>query len=557
MDPTATHSKLAAGGVVVAFVALVTVLGRSDASSEPPVGPEAGREVDDARTRTTHPSDEELAAVESIGQRATGETPSVAVRAPEVPPRERFVRRASSSVAKARLRTEPAEAVEAVEPPETVPFYVIPIIDSVNVLDLDHLATIEMHARLQGEPPRANARVNFNLFNEFLAGEWIDATYAPDPLVFHFDHPGALPVEVLIRPGAWSARGDHYVARPTVLLDPIETTLRVRASTHMSDGSRNRSAMRACLIGIASDGCLTVYDDRQVRRTRTLSAEAVLRVRRTPDTLLVVGLAKHATIAPELLAPHIPSKDGHYTVAQRLRARPYQPELVRFIDPFEDAMEGVRVDGVVQDELIAIHDVRGDPVSFEGHVFVHTPRGPAARFDGRYVGTGDTEPSDLRMLVAPRHVGAVSDGSGMALIENRIEGIYEFTLSTDLVGGSYPARPYERSLGLERYELRTYNVCECAAPVGGVEILPPAGLSPSAPEWRSAKIEVSGGGQSVRANPDEFGRARCIVPPLVNVTIHVEVAGKTYEGAAHPLSPGSKTSVSLRAIHSTSSSGVK
>lgn len=468
---------------------------------------------------------------------------SPAAKGPEAGPKRNEELRAG---AKARLRERAFSRIadrrsrsrsEAVERPDTVPFVVEPTFETSAISDFDFLAVCDFHSRVGGSEPRQSGHAIFSRFHSFVAGHYADPLTAPDVMTIHFDHPGAMPVEIEVARNHWLPSGEGYIARPTMRFEPVETTLSIAL-----EESRARQGFRGelHLVDVAPDGTLRLLDSQPLDARLRREKMARLRVRAGAGSLLAIALPSVEGLAPDLLVPILPPRRGDHPMRSGVRALPYERRIARVVDPFGDPFEGLRLTGTVDLNRVAMRDAAtGDPVRFRGHVFIQTPRMDGASFDGRITSASNVG-APLGLMTVKEAVHAVSGDDGVIDLTPMLEGVYEFDMRTPLNEERVPAAPFQLSQGPTEHKNRMVPSYTLVAPVGGIRVERPLSLGLRNNEWRHAKITLTAGDEVISVAVDATGIARGCVPPLLPVSVRVESGKDVFTAEVAPLGFGDR-----------------
>lgn len=533
--PSSRVLSLVGGFLAAAGLALLWLL-RTDGVILEPTGPGAGPQA----AALGLPGPPTLVEVGSEQRK----TPKAKSAAPKKEPVERGELRAG---AKAHLRERAAARIaarkrksgaEQVERPDTVPFVVEPIFNTSAIPDFDVMARCDFHSRVGGSEPRQSGQAVFYRFQNFVADHYADPLSAPDVMTIHFDHPGAMPVEVGVARNSWLPFGEGYIVRPNLRFEPVETTLSIGL-----ESSRIKPPFRGelHLVEVAPDGVLSILDSQPLNGRSRRERKARLRVRAGASSLLAIALPSAKELAPDLLVPFLPTRRGHHQMLTGVRTLPYPRRIARVVDPFGDPYEGLRLVGAVDRNRIAILDAAtGDPVRFRGHVFIQTPGQGGASFDGTTT-SASLQGAALGLMTVKQLVGGVSGSDGVIDLMPMLEGVYEFQMRTPLNGELVPATPFQLSLGSTDHRGRTVQTFTIVAPVGGIRVERPPSLGLRSNDWRHAKITLTAGGEVIPVTVDKTGIARGCVPPLVPVSVRVESGNDVFTAKVAPLGFGDRS----------------
>ncbi len=525
---------LAGGSAALLGLVLFWFLRRDDSIPEP-VAPPVGA----LAAPSALPEDPTLVEVGSerrkVPEVKVASKDRQATQAKPKPKRKRLLGKGTSR-SRARARAKAEEALKE-EGPELVPFVVEPIFDSAAIPDFDVLARCDYHSRLPGGDPDKNGRAVFRRFIGFVAGNYADPLSSPEELIVRFDHPGALPAEVVLRRGSWSASGDGYVARPRIRFEPIEATISLGLE-QVQSGRPFRGAVH--LVEVSAQGDLSLVDEQPLDGRIRRRKKARLRVRRGASTLLAIALPSSEGLAPDLLVPYIPGGAGNHEMLTGVRTLLYEQRIARVVDPFGDPYAGAKLVGIVDENRVAMrHAVSGAPVMFRGHVFIQTPARGAAGFDGTTT-SATTVGGSLGLMTVKAAVGAETEQDGVIDLSPILEGVYEFVIKTPLNPAPVHAMPFERSEGPTQHKGRWKPTFTISAPVGGVQVERPPLLGLRSKAWRHAKISLTAGEEVIAVAVDAGGIARACVPPFVAVNVRVESGKDVFTAQVAPLGHGDR-----------------
>jgi len=443
------------------------------------------------------------------------------------------VKRKAGRSARSRSRSERPK----VEGPDLVPFVVEPRLDTSGIPDFDLLASCKYHARLPGGEPQRNGRAMFRRFRSFVAGNYLDPLTAPEALIIHFDHPGALPAEVVLGRSSWVPSGEGYIARPTLRFEPIDTTISIGVEPSPSVRPF-RGAIH--LLEISALGELSVLDEQPLDGRFRRKKKARLRVRRGGGTLMAIALPSTDALAPDLLMPKIPGAPGDHELLTGVRSLAYERRIAKVLDPFGEPFKGATLTGVVDENRIAIRDAAaGAPVMYRGHVFIHTPSQRTQGFDGTITSTV-SRGAGLGLMAVRRAVGKETKRDGVIDLTPILENVYDFTIRTPLNTEAIHVVPFELSEGSTLHKGRWAPTYAIAAPVGGIQVERPPSLGLRSNAWKRAKITLTAGDEVITIAVDDGGIARGCVPPLVPVSVRVESGKSVFTAKVAPMGYGDR-----------------
>lgn len=548
-----------AGGSVLAVAAVATVLGGGAwiamqlGATGPGGRPDvAGMEPVDRDASLSSPA---LAAVENWERNATGEADSSSMESR----RERSVTSSPSSDAAAKTGSA---ASTAIEPPparkERLLFRIEPSIDRTGLQQFGAFDTCRFHARSSDRLHFLGAgQAVFNDFRDFSLGTFESPQDLPQPLIVHFDHPGALPCEVAVSQHDWFSESGGYVARPIMRLDNVDHIIRVAAgTTEKSPFTPAISFQGEVLLMNFGAGAVPQVFDRQplggsghklasLRAPSSLGRAYVVGIPESPD--LFADSAEVAA-APEA---HGQKSEKSKRPSLRMHPRALPPISFKVEGPFGAPMANLELRAVVPNEVILAKDfATGDPILFEGRVFCACDERQIRRYGEsssrrRAVSAyaASTDPAKItraKLLAVTYRIERATGQSGIVTLGGAVRGLHRLEAKSPFTG-AWEALETDSSwalTSLSQGPMAGTSTYRLRGPAAGLEIECPADLVARPESWNTAKITIASGAFEASIQPKGSPRARVLVPPDSMLNVRVQVGDQVYTAFSQGLLSG-------------------